>query len=53
MKPVKRQKPYGLRMSPELKSWLEVKARENRRSLNGEVTYVLEQYRRTKEQAHG
>jgi hypothetical protein len=55
VKRVQRPKPFGLRLEPELKSWMEVKARENRRSLNGEVAFVLEQYRRSqgKEQTHG
>lgn len=37
--------PFGLRLPDELKSWLEVQARENRRSMNGEITIVLERYR--------
>lgn len=53
MKPIKRQKPYGLRMPSELKSWLEVKAKENKRSLNNEVCFVLEKYRQQQGAQHG
>jgi hypothetical protein len=56
MKPIKRQKPYGLRMPNDLKSWLEVKARENKRSLNNEIGFVLESYRaqnQKREASHG
>jgi predicted HicB family RNase H-like nuclease len=41
----KREKPFGVRMNPDLKNWLRVKARENHRSLNSEVCHVLEKYR--------
>lgn len=37
--------PFGLRLPDDLKSWLEVQARENRRSMNGEITVVLERHR--------
>lgn len=45
MKPQKPQPPFGLRLPPDLKDWLTVKAREHHRSLNGELVHVLERYR--------
>lgn len=46
MKTVKKPiAPFGLRLPDDLKSWLEVQARENRRSMNGEITVVLERHR--------
>jgi hypothetical protein len=38
---------YPLRLPPELKAWLEAQAKANRRSLNGEIIYRLEQSRDT------
>lgn len=35
--------PFGLRMPPELKSRVEDAAKENKRSLNTEITYRLQQ----------
>ena len=40
---------YALRIRPELKTWLEVRARENRRSLNSEIVFRLEQSRDAEE----
>ena len=40
---------YALRMPPELKAWLEVRAKENRRSLNSEIVFRLEQSREAEE----
>jgi hypothetical protein len=45
MKSPKRQPPFGLRLPPDLKQWLAVKAAENRRSMNSEALFVLERYR--------
>lgn len=46
MKAMKRPiTPFGLRLPEDLKSWLEVRARENRRSMNSEITFLLDRYR--------
>lgn len=37
--------PFGLRLAPDLKDWLKHKAIDNRRSLNSEIEYRLEQSR--------
>jgi plasmid stability protein len=37
--------PFGLRLPEDLKTWLEVRARENRRSMNSEITFLLDRYR--------
>lgn len=37
--------PFGLRLPDDLKSWLELQARENRRSMNSEITVIVERYR--------
>lgn len=34
--------PFGLRLPPELKAWLQEQADKNHRSLNGEITKRLE-----------
>lgn len=34
--------PFGLRLPPELKAWLQQQADKNHRSLNGEITKRLE-----------
>jgi Arc-like DNA binding dprotein len=39
------EKGYALRLPPELKAWLEEQARANRRSLNSEIVFRLEQSR--------
>lgn len=35
--------PFGLRMQPELKEWVQKRAEENRRSLNSEIVIRLEE----------
>ncbi len=35
------QKPFGLRMPPDLKNWLAARAANNERSMNGEVNKIL------------
>ena len=40
-----RTNPYPLRLSPELRQQLAATAVKNRRSLNGEIVYRLEQSR--------
>jgi len=42
---------FVIRMSRDLKAWLTAKALENKRSLNSELVYRLEQSRQ-QEQAH-
>lgn len=37
--------PFGLRLTPELKSWLKHKAVDNHRSLNSEIEHRLMQSR--------
>lgn len=39
----------GLRLPPDLRKWLDKKAAENHRSLNGEVVVAVEQYRKQQE----
>ncbi|MBY2916176.1 Arc family DNA-binding protein [Rhizobium leguminosarum] len=34
-------KPFGLRMPPELKTWLDSRAEENGRSLNSEIVQMI------------
>ena len=55
MKTTKQASAIPLRLAPDLRAWLQVKARENRRSMNGEVTVLLERYRaqQQKEAIHG
>lgn len=38
--------PFGLRLPPDLKAWLQEQADKNHRSLNGEITKRLEDSRR-------
>lgn len=48
--------PFPLRMEPDLKSWLQVRARSNKRSLNNEVLMALEALRtndQKREASHG
>lgn len=46
--------PLPLRLEPGLRAWLQVKARENKRSMNGEISFLLERYRAQKSEAsHG
>lgn len=40
---------YALRLPPDLKVWLEQQAKANRRSLNSEIVYRLEQSRTQQE----
>ena len=40
---------YALRLPPELKAWLEAQAKVNRRSLNSEIVFRLEQSRESEE----
>lgn len=37
----KPEAPFPLRLEPDLKSWVRVKARENSRSLNQEIAHAL------------
>ena len=36
-------KPFGLRMNPEVKAWIEERATHNGRSLNSEINQILKQ----------
>jgi hypothetical protein len=47
--PPKEERAYPLRLPPELKTWLEAQAKANRRSLNSEIVYRLEQSRAQQE----
>jgi len=40
---------YALRIPPELKAWLEERAKANRRSLNSEIVFRLQQSRQAEE----
>lgn len=43
--------PFGLRMEPELKTWLAEQAQKNFRSLNAEIIYRLRASREKEGQA--
>jgi predicted HicB family RNase H-like nuclease len=43
-------KPFGLRLPPDLKSWLSEMAHINRRSLNSELIRRLEESREAEQQ---
>jgi predicted HicB family RNase H-like nuclease len=52
----KSESPFPLRMEHDLKSWLQVRARANKRSLNNEVLVALEHLRsieQKREAQHG
>lgn len=52
----KPESPFPLRMERDLKSWLSVRARTNKRSLNSEVLFALESLRtneQKREPQHG
>jgi hypothetical protein len=55
MKTQKASAPLPLRLEPGLRAWLEGAARANKRSMNGEVTVLLERQRAQtqKELQHG
>ena len=36
-------KPFGLRMNPEVKAWIEERATHNGRSLNSEINQILKE----------
>lgn len=36
-------KPFGLRMNPEVKAWIEERATQNGRSLNSEINQILKE----------
>ncbi|WP_080757916.1 toxin-antitoxin system HicB family antitoxin [Comamonas testosteroni] len=36
-------KPFGLRLPPELKKWVEEQAKKDRRSVNSWITLLIEQ----------
>ena len=38
-----RKSPFGLRMTADLRKWLEQRAESNRRSLNQEIQFLLGQ----------
>lgn len=38
-------KPFGLRLPPKLKTWLQAQAKQNHRSLNSEILTRLEDSR--------
>lgn len=43
-------KPFGLRMPPELKAWLDARAEENGRSTNSELVQLIKAERARTEQ---
>lgn len=42
--------PFGLRMPPDLRQWIEEEAEKNRRSMNSEIVWRLEELRRQEEE---
>lgn len=38
-------KPFGLRMQPDMKAWIEERATQNGRSLNSEINQILKEIR--------
>jgi predicted HicB family RNase H-like nuclease len=34
--------PFGVRLQPELKEWLKISAKQNQRSMNNELVFILE-----------
>jgi hypothetical protein len=36
-------KPFGLRMNPDVKKWIEERANRNGRSLNSEINQILKE----------
>lgn len=38
-----RKSPFGLRMTADLRRWLELRAEDNHRSLNQEILFLLGQ----------
>ena len=36
-------KPFGLRMNPDVKTWIEERASQNGRSLNSEINQILKE----------
>ena len=45
----KRITPYPLRMSADLRKWVQEMADKNERSLNSEIKFVLKEYKKQKE----
>ena len=45
MEKVREIKPLGIRMPEELRIWLKHRAVDNRRSLNSEIVFSLEEFR--------
>ncbi len=45
--------PFGLRMPPEVRKWLEDQAAAHRRSLNSEILICLEEVRRMRQEPAG
>ncbi len=42
--------PYGLRLPPELKQWVENRAKQNNRSINAEIVTIFQELRAREEQ---
>lgn len=41
--------PFGLRMPPEIKNWIEARAEENGRSMNGEIIQIIKSMMRAEQ----
>ena len=46
MKNARRMPQFNVRMSKQLRDWIERKAEENHRSMNSEINFILEKYRK-------
>lgn len=48
-----KQIPIGLRLPPELASWIRSQAQQNQRSVSNQVAWVLQQFRRLQDREAG
>lgn len=53
MKETRTAPQVNLRMAPDLKTWLAAKAESSHRSLTGEITVALEEYRERHQKQEG
>ena len=44
-------KPFGLRMNPDVKAWIEERATHNGRSMNSEINHILKELKEVEQKA--
>ena len=44
-------KPFGLRMNPDVKAWIEERATHNGRSMNSEINQILKELKEVEQKA--